>query len=169
VEEASVDIGRLFRTAAGADLGARLRAERPKPPGELVDEVVRKVDGGRSTSRPTVLSYSLAIAFTLVLLVPAAFLGSTSSGFKQAGPSTLDAIAASVGTYMPGQYICHWIPGNSSTVAEYNAGRGTPGNWESVFISDFAVYQAHVGHTYDYGPAPHLQSPGLCKNNAPAL
>jgi hypothetical protein len=188
----------LFTRNARSALQRRLRSTRPEPPSQLLDDLVRSLGTDRqgSSRRPARLGYSLAAALTVGLLLPLAAFGGLSSarssvvdaassavhamadvvqdprsggGQSQSEAVTPSQFIASIGTYQAGQWICHWIPGNSSTPAEYNAGRDNPQNWDAVQLTSIAVYIAHQGHTYDYGPAPDLHSPGQCKNNAPAV
>ena len=78
-------------------LERRLRHDRPVPPDELLDEVVRRLEGSRParSTRTTVRRLGLAgAAAAMMLAVFAAFggVGLAASGASNAASSTVDAI-----------------------------------------------------------------------------
>ena len=78
-------------------LERRLRDDRPVPPDELLDEVVRRLEGSRPvrSTRTTVRRLGLAgVAAAMMLAVFAAFggVGFAASGASNAASSTVDAI-----------------------------------------------------------------------------
>ena len=67
------------------DLEGLLRAQRPVPRPELLQELVARIDAGRRPRTPTVLRLSLAGAMTCGLLVAAASFGSVGYAASAAG------------------------------------------------------------------------------------
>lgn len=166
-------------------LERRLSAERPAPPSPLVDEIVSRFEAEpsapvRSSAARMRRSLALAVAVAMVVALSAfGGLGYAQNAVTQvaegtahavkkvasrpsgdstaAGPSRLDSriYLASIGTYQPNQWICHYKGGPINAA----------GQWDVIQLTDLSVYTAHSGHTQDHGPYPTEPTKAFCAAN----
>ena len=118
-------------------LERRLRHDRPVPPDELLDEVVRRLEGSRParSTRTTVRRLGLAgAAAAMMLAVFAAFggVGLAASGASNAASSTVDAIltVAKPAKAKPAK------PKTKSVPAKLTAVQAKPGQPTSQSVAD---------------------------------
>lgn len=103
-------------------LERRLREQRPEPPGQLLDEIVSRIEGARRAPavRPMLRRLGVAaVAAVVMLVILGAFggVGSAASGVSDAAASAVNAVATLVSptkTPSPNPTSSNQVNGNNT-------------------------------------------------------